>query len=310
MHTSHHIIKIHMISKKPFLSKYLISSKDFTRRSYSTYNRVVKDHKPTIGTLPTIGVISKHALKNGRKERLDKKEFLSIPYSFLAMLVGFIDGDGYISITKSTKGFITLNLTISLHIKDLSALQYIQAVLGLGRINLYPKSGKQDTCKLVINKTDLQEILFPLFLYHNLFFLTNTRREQFDKALFILQNNLKLFSDIPAVVPSMFSLPSTASDYTNLPFFNNWIVGFTNAEGSFLVKINNDACFQLRQRIHVLLFEAFKLVLGTTRKIGLDSGAYNLFSVSSISDIQRVVSFFSFSGHHPMIGLKIIQYEQ
>jgi len=122
-------------------------------------------------TLPTIGTISKHAFKNGRKERLDKKEFLSIPYSFLAMIVGFIDGDGYISITKSTKGFITLNITISLHIKDLSGLQYIQTVLGLGRINLYPKSGKQDTCKLVINKTDLQEVLFPLFIYHKLFFL-------------------------------------------------------------------------------------------------------------------------------------------
>jgi hypothetical protein len=181
-------------------------------------------------TLPTIGTISKHAFKNGRKERLDKKEFLSIPYSFLAMIVGFIDGDGYISITKSTKGFITLNITISLHIKDLSALQYIQTVLGLGRINLYPKSGKQDTCKLVINKTDLQEVLFPLFIYHKLFFFTNTRREQYDKAIYILQNDIKLFSNIPTVVPSVYPIFSTVPDYTNLPFFNNWIVGFTECK--------------------------------------------------------------------------------
>jgi len=242
------------------------------------------------------------------------------------MLVGFIDGDGYISITKSTKGFITLNLTISLHIKDLSVLQYIQTVLGIGRINLYPKSGKQDTaraqratyrppkgpdtCKLIINKTDLQEVLFPLFLHHNLLFLTNTRREQFDKAIFILQNGITLFSAIPAVVPSMYPIPSTASGYRNLPFFNNWIVGFTMAEGSFLVKNNHDACFQLRQRTHVLLFEAFKLVFETNRKIGLDSGSYNLFSVSSIYDIQKVIDFFSFSGCHPLVGLKLIQYEQ
>jgi len=83
------------------------------------------------------------------------------------------------------------------------------------------------------------------------------------------------------------------------------------AEGSFFVKNNNDGCFQLKQRVHVLLFEAFKLVFETTRKIqgpGDNIGPYNQFSVSSKADIQRVINFFSFSGHHPLIGLKGIQY--
>lgn len=39
------------------------------------------------------------------------------------------------------------------------------------------------------------------------------------------------------------------------------------SEGSFFVKSNNDGCFQLKQRIHVMLFEAFKLVFNTSRKI-------------------------------------------
>lgn len=262
-------------------------------------------------SLPTIGIISKQALK-GRVERsiISKNEFLSIPYSFLAMLIGFIDGDGYISITKSTKGFITLNLTISLHINDLSVLQYIQSILNLGRINLYPKSGEKDTCKLIINRTELQEVLFPLFLHQNLYFLTNTRVEQYNKAIFILKNNIKLFSEIPEFISTLYPVPATALEYTDLPFFKNWIVGFTVAEGSFLVKVNNDACFQLRQRKHVLLFEAFKLVFKTNRKIGLDFDDYNLFSVSSTSDIQEVINFFSFSGHHPLVGHKLIQYEK
>jgi hypothetical protein len=79
------------------------------------------------------------------------------------------------------------------------------------------------------------------------------------------------------------------------------------AEGSFFLKNNNDGCFQLKQRVHVLLFEAFKLVFETTRKIE-NIGPYNQFSVSSKADIQRVINFFSFSGHHPLIGLKGIQY--
>jgi hypothetical protein len=80
------------------------------------------------------------------------------------------------------------------------------------------------------------------------------------------------------------------------------------SEGSFCVKRNNDGCFQLKQRVHVLLFEAFKLVFETSRKIETENGLYNQFTVSSKADIQRVINFFSFSGYHPLIGLKGIQY--
>jgi hypothetical protein len=85
-------------------------------------------------------------------------------------------------------------------------------------------------------------------------------------------------------------------------------VGFAMSEGSFFVKANNDGCFQLKQRIHINLFEAFKLVFDTNRKIETEKGLYNQFGVSSKSDIQKVINFFSFSGLHPLVGLKGIQY--
>jgi hypothetical protein len=81
------------------------------------------------------------------------------------------------------------------------------------------------------------------------------------------------------------------------------------SEGSFFVKINNDGCFQLKQRVHDILFEAFKLVFEeTNRKISSEKDKYYQFSVCSKADIQRVINFFSFSGYHPLIGLKGIQY--
>lgn len=256
--------------------------------------------------LPTIGKINVHALKKGRKKRLNKDEFLFIPYSFLAMLVGLIDGDGYILINKTTKGYIKINLTIAFNIRDLSILEYIYSVLSLGQITVY---SKLEICKLIINRTDIQEVLFPLLIHHKLFFLTDTRREQFNKAMYILTKELKFFIEIPSNIPNMHPLPDTAIKYTSLPFFNNWIVGFTIAEGSFLIKSNKDACFQLRQCEHKLLFEAFKIIFSTNRKIGLDNNLYNLFSVSSKSDIQQVINFFSFSGYHPLLGYQNIRYQ-
>ena len=79
-------------------------------------------------------------------------------------------------------------------------------------------------------------------------------------------------------------------------------------EGSFFIKKNNDGCFQLKQRIHINLFEAFKLVFSTNRKIKTEKALYNQFGVSSKNDVQKVINFFSFSDLHPLVGLKGIQY--
>ena len=59
--------------------------------------------------------------------------------------------------------------------------------------------------------------------------------------------------------------------------------------------------------MHINLFEAFKLVFNTTRKIDTTNN-FTQFSVSSKVDIQNVINFFSFSGNHPLVGLKNIQY--
>jgi hypothetical protein len=77
--------------------------------------------------------------------------------------------------------------------------------------------------------------------------------------------------------------------------------------GSFFIKTNNEGCFQLKQRIHTNLFEAFKLIFSTNRKIDTTNN-YSQFSISSKGDVQKVINFFSFSGLHPLVGCKYIQY--
>lgn len=289
------------MSAIPWVGQDIVELKKITK-----YGTIVA----TALMLPTVGTVSIHALKKGNKKiRLDKKEYLAIPPSFLAFLVGLIDGDGYIQVTRTTKGFITIKLVISLHLEDISTLEYILSVLKIGKLTIY-RDLRSPSCKLIINRTDLQEVLFPLLIHHGIFFLTETRKAQFDLAMLILKNDKKVYDQIPAKenIPTIFELPKTALDYTKLAFFKNWIVGFTMSEGSFFVKKNNDGCFQLKQRVHVMLFEAFKLVFETTRKIDTEKGLYNQFSVSSKADIQKVIDFFSFSGHHPLVGLKGIQY--
>ena len=289
------------------LSAIPVFGQDLVESTYATVCLIYEGN--SLPLLATIGTVSTQALKKGRKIRLDKEEYLSIPYQFIAFLVGLIDGDGYISITKTTKGFITIRLVICLSLEDISSLEYIFSVLKIGKIQIY-RDIKNPICKLTINKTDLQEIIFPLLIHHNIFFLTESRRDQFDLAMFILKNEIKHYNQISQIkkIPTIFELPKTALEYLSLAFFKNWLVGFTNAEGSFCIKKNNDGCFQLKQRIHLQLFEAFKLIFNTKRKMTIEMDRYIQFSVSSKTDIQTVINFFSFSGLHPLIGLKNIQY--
>src|SRR5947208_248941 len=84
-----------LMSAIPWVGQDIVELKDITENLTMA---------TVIPVLPTIGTVSVHALKKGKKIRLDKKEYISIPYPFLAFLAGLIDGDGYIQITKTTKG--------------------------------------------------------------------------------------------------------------------------------------------------------------------------------------------------------------
>ena len=95
------------------------------------------------------------------------------------------------SIIKTTKGYIDISLVIGLDLRDSELLKTLQATLGLGKVS-DPVKNKDGTTmvKWVINRTDLQEVLFPLFIYHSIFFLTDVRRSQYNLALHVMSNGL------------------------------------------------------------------------------------------------------------------------
>jgi len=285
--------------------------------------------------LPVIGQINWSKVRKEIPLTSDEIEYLkTIPCDWIARLAGIIDGDGYISIVNSdNRGYVSISLKIGLIYKELLMLESIIKTLKIGRIaGPYKNIKGQDTVYLIFNRTELQQVLFPLFIYNNIYFLTEERRFQYEKALYYFESgevkfkedvsifNIDFFTkelnkkdlssslNYPITQSKLHSLPKTAQDYLKLPFFNAWLVGFTISEGSFFVKTNLDACFEIRQRSHPSLFLAFNLVFKSTRKIGIEKGKYAKFSVSSKANIQEVINFFSFTSNPPLIGIKYQQY--
>nr|YP_010412016.1 apocytochrome b [Auricularia villosula]URP31176.1 apocytochrome b [Auricularia villosula] len=261
--------------------------------------------------LPTIGTLSPHAYKKDIKKKINKSDYLTIPPQFLSYLVGLIDGDGYLGVNSSATGNIGINLTIQLHLDDLSTLEYIHSVLKLGRIKIY-KDQRSPNARFILNKTELQDVFFPLLKYHSIFFLTENRRSQFNLAMFIFENNIKKFDQIPNYVetPSFSILPANSLGYLNLPFFKNWVVGFTTSIYKPSARTSYVASFDISQTNSSAEREIISAIckyLSFTQKIHKDGTNNFKIKVSSIRSVENVIRFIN-NAPVKLQGHKKLQY--
>jgi len=101
-------------------------------------------------------------------------------------------------------------------------------------------------------------------------------------------------------------------DLVKLDFFKDWLIGFTIAEGSFGIKANGSAFYQLKQagadNLYLLKAACLIIVGREAYPMKADSvGAYQL-SLTSKLDIEKVISFFLSTDHHPLCGHKFSQF--
>lgn len=225
----------------------------------------------------------------------------NISVNFLSLFKGFVDGDGYIKITKTPKGYIRLGLVINLHISELPLIEYLKNILKIGRINIYPK---RKIVQLNISRTDKQEILIPLIIFHKLKFLTYNRSIQYEKLINILKNNILKFEQIEKEIPYT---PQTNTTLKNVLNINSWQIGFIMAEGSFNIKKDKSFNFSIKQeKKNIILFEYIaKNIIGSTTKIN-DYKGYIQINISSKKDIKNKIKIIE--NNISLKGLKLIQY--
>jgi hypothetical protein len=77
-----------------------------------------------------------------------------------------------------------------------------------------------------------------------------------------------------------------------------------------VAKTRGDFSLQIKQRMQADLFAAISLLFESSNKIHVELGLYGQFSVSSVKHIEQVINLFSFSNHHPLVGHKLLQYEE
>lgn len=232
----------------------------------------------------------------------------NVVVSFLSFLVGVIDGDGYIQIKKKSNGYIEFNLVITFQNKDLASFEYILSKLHFGVIAKVSPT----LSKLVIYNFELKYVLVPLLLKHGPFSLAENGINQYNLLLYTLENNINKSELLPDVIPNYnpIVINNPIDILRNVWYFKDWLVGFVVAEGSFFIQANKGISFSVSQKGNKILMEAIHLLFEPTRAIYYSKDKdISLVRMSSVKDVEKVIKFFSFENHYPLIGFKKDSYE-
>jgi hypothetical protein len=117
---------------------------------------------------------------------------------FMAMFLGFMDGDGYFDIGEQkqynkdktlSKSTLRIRLASNVNVRDLTLLEYFVKTLGVGKID-YSMMARREQVRVIFSKKDLFTVIIPLIKEYDLIFLTSQRAKQFARVYYILENSI------------------------------------------------------------------------------------------------------------------------
>ena len=224
-----------------------------------------------------------------------------------AWLVGLIQGDGWFSMTKNGK-YCKYEFGIELHIRDIQMLYKIKKALGVGTINI--RKDQQKAMFRIRNKHQLRDIILPIFDLYPMF---STKQLKYLKFRENLLNNVIFYEDLIDIDSSKTNVINNADQIMRSPYFDNWLVGFIEAEGCFCIfkskpkDLYNIVSFDVCQTGELELIKAIKNRLSITANPYIDKTNNVRIITGSFAGIQSVVTFLD-QTNAKLTGYKRLQY--
>lgn len=246
----------------------------------------------------------------------------------LFWFVGFTDGDGCLTYYKETKyqNNWRHEYSIGLSIKDIRLLYKIKKFLGCGNVKKYNNVAIYNIKKI----KHLLTVILPIFDNYPL--LTENKRINYLKFRDTLLNkviNSKKASEVEKKIASVLleNTPKVSKlysmeiesllDSTEIPceFFSNWIVGFTEAEGSFyFINLKNGGLrpeYRISQNDNQALLRRVKETIKLNRQVSLQTNSKNHYYIIAVSkdSILRTIEFFTNPALTKFKGIKLLSFQ-
>lgn len=240
--------------------------------------------------------------------------------TFKQWLVGITDGDGTFYFGKTTKGIWAFSFQIGQSNYNLRLLYYIKSMLGVGSVSA--TAGKDNSAHFrVRNIQHIIQYVLPIFDQYPLLTSKHFHYTLFKKAILIMSNTslCKQEKDQQISFLKAQSIPdnytSPAWDNLNNSLFSSkdattvisksWLVGFTEAEGSFYIVKKGPQrlvhAFEITQKRDKIILEAIALILDvkvTTKK------TYMTVVTTNSTSIENIVAYY----FKTMKGIKAVEY--
>jgi LAGLIDADG DNA endonuclease family protein len=241
---------------------------------------------------------------------------------FHQWLVGFTDGDGTFSINRQSKGKWSLTFKLSQSTYNLRLLYFIKRQLGVGQINIEQNNNMANF--RIRDRLILKSIIFPIFDKYPLLTTKYFNYIKFKEAYSILTDNslsitekdtimTKFINSKPPVnyiSPAWLLVDNNVIDFESASkvMSKPWLIGFTEAEGSFYLvsKTANRLvhAFEISQKLDKIVLVAIKYILGISTNVKtFKSGSLSIVTTNSRA-IENIIKFYK----NTMKGVKSLEY--
>ena len=252
---------------------------------------------------------------------VNKTTLLENKELFSQWLVGFTDGDGTFSIARQN-GTWSLIFKLGQSTYNLRLLHYVKNKLGVGSIYV-EKNGNMAHFRIRDRKV-LESVIFPIFDKYSLLTSKQFNYLKFKEAFAILSKPTLSKSEKDTLVSNIVNreLPvdyispiwsiinNKVSDYASasLVMSKAWLVGFTEAEGSFYLVSKGPTrlvhAFEVTQKLDVIVLNSIQRLLGISTQVQFKKAGYLSLATTNSRAIENLIKFF----HNTLKGMKSVEY--
>jgi hypothetical protein len=280
-----------------------------------------KNLNETTTTPPAQTQYSSYTENNKSSLRVNKTTLLENKELFSQWLVGFTDGDGTFSIAKQN-GTWSLIFKLGQSTYNLRLLHYVKKQLGVGSIYV-EKDGNMAHFRIRDRKV-LESVIFPIFDKYSLLTSKQFNYLKFKEAFTILtystlskseKDNLVsniVDRELPVdyISPIWSIINNKVSDYASasLVMSKAWLVGFTEAEGSFYLVSKGPTrlvhAFEITQKLDEIVLNCIQRLLGISTQVQFKKAGYFSLATTNSRAIENLIEFF----HNTLKGMKSLEY--
>lgn len=250
---------------------------------------------------------------------INKSKYSENKDNFHQWLVGVTDGDGSFTISRLAEGKWTLFFKITQSSYNLRMLYYIKKELGVGSVWITADNQKADF--RIRDRKTIGSVILPIFEKYPLLTSKYHSYEKFKKAYYILENtnlstkekdDLLLELKKPEMLDNYISPAWSVVNYeinnTNeakIVMSKYWLIGFTEAEGSFYL-VSKDSnrivhTFEITQKLDIIVLKAIALILG----VGVASKkTYNTVVTTNSRAISNIIDYYQ----NTFKGMKAVEF--